>query len=82
MTQANADALAAALAARFPGEVELEQVAPGRFRFSIVSSAFSGISPLARQDLAWDVVDRTLSSDETTDISLVITLSPEELQAA
>jgi hypothetical protein len=82
MTQQRADELANALAAEFGGEAEAEQVAPGRFRFGVISPKFVGVSPLVRQDHAWLVVNRILSREEKLDISLILTFSPDDVQVA
>jgi len=80
MTRAKADALVAALAARFGGEAEAEQVNPsGRYRFAVVSPRFETVPHLKRQDEAWKVVDEVLTREETLDVSLVLTYAPAEI---
>lgn len=81
MTQERANVLSDALAAQFTAHVEHEEVAPGRFRFDVFSKHYGDISHLSRQDRAWEVVDRTLSRDESEDITLVITHGPEEVSS-
>jgi hypothetical protein len=81
MTQERADALVDALKAEFGGEAEAERVTrDGRYRFEVTSPRFDAVPQLQRQDMAWRVVDRVLSREETLDITLVITYSPRDLQ--
>jgi hypothetical protein len=83
MTRARADALVAALVARFGGEAEAEQVNQnGRYRFAIVSPQFNSMPHLRRQDEAWKVVDEVLSREETLDVSLILTYAPGDLAQA
>ena len=82
MTPDRADALVAALVSRFGGEAEAEQVAAdGRYRFAIVSPRFESMPHLRRQDDVWKVVDEVLTREETLDVSLVLTMAPDELWA-
>ena len=43
MTQQQANELADVLRARFGGDVEIEEVSPGRFRYMVISPAFVGV---------------------------------------
>jgi hypothetical protein len=82
MTRAKADELVSALVTRFGGEGEAEQVhQDGRYRFTIVSPRFDSMAHLRRQDEVWKVVDQVLSREETLDVSLVLTVAPDELWA-
>ncbi len=79
MTRERADVLAEALRGRFGGEVDVEPVnGAGRYRFAVVSPRFDGVPHLRRQDEAWEVVDATLSREETLDISLILTIAPSD----
>jgi len=80
MTQTAKQKLVDAFRDSFGGQVDAEDInGRGRYRFEIVSSAFSGVAQLTRQDQAWEVVDRTLSRAESADISLILTYDPADL---
>jgi hypothetical protein len=80
MTEEEAKLLVDRIRDRFAGEVEAEEVAPGRFRFTVVSSQFVDVSPFRRVDQVWEIVDTTLSREATVDISMILPYSPDELQ--
>ncbi len=82
MTQDDAELLEKALKDHFAAQVEMEQVAPGRFRFNVVSATFEGIPHLHRQDEVWRIVDCTLPTAVRLDVSLIIAFAPSELQVA
>ena len=80
MTQQDANAIAQLLEKEFAGRVELEDVGGGRYRFAIVSERFAAMSQLQRQDIAWSAVDGAISRDKSLDISLIVTLAPDEVE--
>lgn len=82
MIARQANKLKAALAEAFEAEVEAEKIAPGRYRFSIISPQFDQMPQLKRQDAAWKVVDRMLTTEASIDISLILTYAPHELERA
>jgi hypothetical protein len=82
MTNFDAKQLAQALERRFAAFVDLEEVAPGRFRFGVVSSQFVGVSQLRRQDEIWNVIDEVVPRDHRLDVSLILAFAPEEIQTA
>ena len=80
MTHQESEVLAEGLRRRFGAEVEAEQVAAGRFRFTVVSPKFVDVPQLRRQDEAWEVVDAAITRELALDISLILTYSPDELE--
>lgn len=62
--------------------VEVERVAPGRYRFAVVSKKFDRMRPLRRQDLIWQIVDETLTREQVLAISLIVAYAPKDLVAA
>jgi stress-induced morphogen len=80
MTEERARRLADELSRHFNGQAEIEAVAPGRYRFAIVSPQFEGVGQLQRQDRAWEVVDQVFTREEVLDISLILAFAPGELQ--
>ncbi len=83
MTKKQAKSLADALQQKFGGEAEFELVdKPGRYRFAIVSKKFNKLTPLQRQDKAWEIVDGILPRDAVLDISLILTFAPADLVAS
>ena len=81
MTRHTADQVADALARRFNAHVEVDEVRSGRFRFDVYSKHFGAASHLERQDQAWAVVDDLLSREQSDDISILLTVGPEEVDA-
>jgi hypothetical protein len=80
MTTQDAQAVTTALEGRFGGRAEAEEVAPGRFRFTLVSPAFSGVPQLTRQDDVWAAVDAALPTEQSLDITLILAFAPDEVQ--
>lgn len=75
--------LVKAFQARFGGDVEFDSEVVGgvqRFSFYLVSPKFKGMSPLKRQDAAWEVVDAVLSRDEVLHVSAILPLAPSEVR--
>jgi acid stress-induced BolA-like protein IbaG/YrbA len=52
---------------------------PGRVSGVIVSAHFSGMDTDARQDQLWQVIREALGA-ESTDVSTIVTLTPEEYE--
>ena len=70
------------LTARFPGaRVEGLRRAPGGTRLggTIVWDGFAGKTQLGRQDLLWGALKDSLSEDEQAEISLLMTVTEEDL---
>lgn len=83
MTEAQKETLADALRQQFAADVDVEQVGPnGRFRFAVTSPQFEELEHLRRQDLIWEVVDRTLPRDAALDITLILAFAPTELASS
>jgi len=76
VTELDAEALAEKLGHRFAAHVDLEQVTPGRFRFTLLSKGFEGVPHLRRQDEAWAYIDTIASREISMDIWLLLTLAP------
>jgi hypothetical protein len=71
--------VADALAKKFTAHVEPDEVSPGRFRFDVLSKHFGNQSLLDLQDDAWALVDSLLLRKEADDISLIMTIGPEDV---
>lgn len=82
MTKKQVDKLKQAFADRFDAKVEAEKIAPGRYRFSVVSDRFKRRQQLQRQDDLWKVADEILPRQATVDISLILAYAPDELETA
>jgi predicted RNA-binding protein with RPS1 domain/acid stress-induced BolA-like protein IbaG/YrbA len=67
------------IAIELDAEVDVEEVDSERFRFTVVSSRFSGMKHLARQDLLWEIVDRELSKERSDPITIILAHDPAEL---
>jgi len=80
MTTQEAQAVTAALESRFGGQAEAEEIAPGRFRFTLVSPAFTGVLHLRRQDEVWEAVDAVLPPEQSLDITLILAFAPDDVQ--
>jgi hypothetical protein len=82
MTTATAKRIADALAARFTAHVEIDERMPGRYGFDVYSKHFETQSHIERQDRAWELVDTlSLSRQEMDDISLLVIIGPEDVDA-
>jgi hypothetical protein len=82
VTEEKAETLANAFAKRFTAYVDKEEISPGRFRFNVFSKHYGNISHLKRQDQAWEIVDQILTREEIDDISLILTIGPEDVDAS
>lgn len=82
MTHAEATELSESLERQFGGEVDCDEVGSGRFRFAIVSPAFSGMPQMKRQDEVWTLVDKLLDREKRLDVSMILVLAPEETAAS
>ena len=82
MMRADAERLSGELARTYGGEVDAEEVAPGQFKFFMVSPGFTGVPHLRRQDSVWEVVERVLTREQLLDLTLVLTYAPDEIQLA
>jgi stress-induced morphogen len=63
-------------------EVDVEPVAGGRYRLGVVSERFRAMPHLARQDLLWQIVDRTLTREQSLMISMILAFDPSDLHSA
>ncbi len=62
--------------------VELEDPSPKvRIGATIVWNEFIGKDQLERQNMVWEVIDRNFEPSEARHISLIMTLTPDELAA-
>ena len=48
-------------------------------RISIIARGWTHMDPLERQNLAWRIADRVLDWDDRLKISMILTITPEEL---
>ena len=53
----------------------------GRIGGAVIWSGFSGVEQIQRQEKLWEVLRGALSREEQLQISLIITLTPDELAA-
>jgi len=61
--------------------VETQKVRTTRLHRVIVSAPqFEQLRPSERQDLAWRIIDQRFSPDEQLLISMILTLTPDELE--
>jgi acid stress-induced BolA-like protein IbaG/YrbA len=68
-----------ALKTQLAAEVEVEQSAPHRYRFAVVSKKFERMRPLKRQDLIWKIVDETLDREQVLAISMILAFAPKDV---
>lgn len=75
--------LLTALDHRFPGtstEVERFRAAgTDHYRIGLVSEQFEGIPMMKRQDMVWDIASATVDREQFLTISMIVTMTPEEL---
>jgi hypothetical protein len=65
------------------GTVEVEPAGTTKlFRFFVVSDGFKDLRHSERQNLVWRIVEKTLSPDDAVKVSMVMTLTKDELGAA
>ena len=50
-----------------------------RHRFTVISPRFTGMGQLDRQDLVWEVINRTLTDEEILQITVVLPFAPDEV---
>jgi hypothetical protein len=81
MNDVDAEKLAAALQNAFGGKVTFERTAVGRYAFEVTTKAFDDVSPRARQDRVWQVVDDTLDRDTSAGITLIVAYAPGDFDA-
>ena len=79
MTRTQARSLARAFLKKFGGKAEFETIAPGRYRFAVVSKKFNDMSHFKRQDQAWELVDELLPREATLDVSSILLFAPKDL---
>ena len=81
MNDDQADQLAGALQAAFGGRARHERTAPGRYAIEVITPAFDGVTPRARQDKVWTVVDEMLDRETSSGITLIVTYAPGDFDA-
>ncbi len=75
--QALTDGLAQA---RIGASVETEPVRNTNLqRVMVTANEFRELNPSERQDLVWRIIGQTFSPDEQLRISMILTLTPDEL---
>lgn len=75
--------LTALLGAEFPGaEFEIEPAGPNRAGGLMTWAGFAGMEQLARQRRVWGVIRQRLGPDEQRRVSMLLTLTPEEMAVA
>ena len=61
-------------------KIEIQPVRATRLhRVSVISRQFENLRPSERQDLVWRIVSQVFSPDEQLHISMILTLTPDEL---
>lgn len=48
-------------------------------RFTVIAKKFKGMRPSERQDLVWRIAGQVLEPDEQLLVSMILTLTPDEL---
>jgi hypothetical protein len=82
MTAARQEELVNAFKSRFGADLTVDVETsgdPARYEFLLVSPFFTGMTHLHRQDLAWAVIDGTLSREEALEVTGVLPLVPGEV---
>jgi hypothetical protein len=65
-----------------PAEVDAEPIATTRlYRVAVLATKFKKLKHYERQDLVWRIAQRALSPDELLRISMILTLTPDEVEA-
>lgn len=82
MNKKDAQELADKISEKFGAQVEIENVAKGRYRFTVVAQSFKNVTHLSRQDMIWDFVDSVIPRDETLGITLILAFAPDEIEQA
>jgi acid stress-induced BolA-like protein IbaG/YrbA len=74
--------LASALEDQIPQtQVSFEPLnSTGWYRFLVVSSTFEPLGFLEQQDRVWAVADSVLSPDEQHFVSMIVTVTPDEVR--
>ena len=74
------DKLAAVFAQEFSGaEIDVEQVRGDRYRYIILWKGFDSMGHPERQELVWDLVEKTVDSADLLKVAMVLTLGYEDL---
>ena len=77
LTEALADCLKKA---GIDAEVSYERVLHTKLRrFTVIAKKFKSMRPSERQDLVWRIADQALVADEQLLVSMILTLTPDEL---
>ena len=72
-----------ALRERLHATVDAEPVGTAnRYRLGVMSTQFSGMPHMRRQDLVWEIVDSVLDREESLMLTVILALSPEELSTS
>ena len=85
-TESSAPAFVSRLTSALEEQIPEAQVtfeplnATGWYRFLVVSSTFEPLGFLEQQDRVWAVADSVLSPEEQHFVSMIVTVTPEEVQ--
>ncbi|HET6250244.1 MAG TPA: hypothetical protein VFE47_21315 [Tepidisphaeraceae bacterium] len=72
--------LSAALQKALPGaEVDIEHVRTDRYRFVVVWPGFDGMGHPERQELVWDLTEKTLARSELRKVTMILTVGHDDL---
>lgn len=64
-------------------EVEVEKVTGTQLhRVTIIAPGFGPLSPSERQDLVWRIVRKHFTQDEDLHISMILTLTPQDVRGS
>lgn len=74
------DKLVAAFKHELPdADVEYEQVRRDRYRFIVISRQFDGMGHPERQELVWQLTERTLNAQELLKVTMILTIGEQEM---
>jgi len=64
-----------------PADVQIESVPTTKlFRVMITAKKFKHLEHAERQSLVWRIVDRHFTPEQQLQISMIVTLTPQELE--
>jgi stress-induced morphogen len=65
---------------KFPkATLELEKSGPGKVAGFLIWPDFAGMEQIKRQEALWKVLKRELNPDELSQITAILTMTPEEM---
>ncbi|HZL36974.1 MAG TPA: hypothetical protein VFC78_16765 [Tepidisphaeraceae bacterium] len=72
--------LSTALQSAFEGaQVEVEHVRTDRYRFIVVWPGFDPLGHPERQELVWDLADKTLVKEDLRKVTMILTMGLDDL---